>query len=69
MSFEELKSLTEYSKFQEYVKKINVEIKTEQMADTVLICQKSKSWICGRKHKIVNFRNGFKRINSQPVAA
>ena len=67
MSLDTLKPLTDFTKFQAMLQKIKSEIKNERMADTVLISHKSKSWICGRKHKIVYYRNGFKRINSQPA--
>ena len=68
MSFEELEPLkNNYEKFKAKLQMLKADAISERMADSVMISHTSKSWICGRKHRVVHYKNGFKKIKNNKV--
>lgn len=65
MSLAQIQALTFYEAFKSQLKQIQTEIEAERLSQTVLISRTSKSWICGRNHKVVHFRNGTKRLTQK----
>ena len=64
LSLSELTPLTNHDNFIAYLEQIVATIEQERLASVAYISKTSKSWICGRKHKIVYFKKGFKRVKN-----
>ena len=66
MNFIDLaKVVTEYESFKNCLMELKAEVIRERRANSVMISQMNKSWVCGRKHRILHYKQGFKRVKSK----
>ena len=61
--FEKLQQLQDYEELRKLLQTLKTEVEDDRNSKRVLMSRSSKSWICGRKHRIVYYRTGFKRLN------
>ena len=73
MKLGELEPLLEYNALKEHLLMLKTEVVEDRNSKRVLMSKASKSWICGRKHKIVHYRGGCKRVRAgtahDPISA
>lgn len=62
LPLDELMQLCNYDCFKTCVEGIHKQLEDDKLSKMVFIIKSSNQWVCGRRHKLVKFKGGFKRI-------